>query len=232
MYFFYHPEVDNNPAFLDEEESFHCTKVLRLKDQEIISILNGKGTVARARIIKSNTKRVQFEVIDKKQIPSRPFQIHLAIAPPKNQERLEWMVEKATEIGVDKITLLKTENTEKWKIRYGRLQKKMISAIKQSGNPFLPVLDEFIPYEELINSTVEDQLFICYVDPENKQHPKDVVKKGKSYCILIGPEGDFTFDELAKAEKRGFIKLSLGNTRLRTETAGLTAVITLNMLNS
>jgi len=232
MYFFYQPEIDQGINFLSEEESFHCTKVLRLKEKDIITILNGRGTIVIASISNSNPKQVKYEIIEKKVIKPRPYQIHLAIAPPKNQERLEWMIEKVTEIGVDKITFIKTENSEKWKVRYGRLQKKMISAIKQSGNPFLPTLNEFISYEEFIDSTIEDQLFICYVDNQNNLYLKDTVEKKKSYCILIGPEGDFSTKELTKAEDKGFTMVSLGNTRLRTETAGLTAVILLNMLNT
>jgi len=232
MHAFFQPELSAGVDFLNEEESAHCLKVLRLRENEKILVLDGKGTIAQAIITSAQHKHVNYRILHKEIVPEKLYQIHLAIAPPKSQERLEWMVEKLCEIGVNKITLIQSANSEKWRIRLARIQKKMISAIKQSQNPFLPTFCDFISMNNFLKDRLEEQLFICYVDSLNTNTLNAVARKNKSYCVLIGPEGDFTNDEITIAEKHGFIKTSLGQSRLRTETAGLVSVTYLNLLNS
>ena len=231
MHAFYQPELSKGVNFLNEDESAHCTKVLRLRVNEKILLLDGKGTIAQAKISQTKSKKVKYEILSQELVPTKPYLIHLAIAPPKNQDRLEWMVEKICEIGADKISLIQSANSEKWKVRKDRLHKKMISAIKQSQNPYLPLVDDFIPLDNFLMNRLEDQLFICYVDSQNTNTLKALAEKNKSYCVLIGPEGDFSSDEIRKAESHGFRKTSLGLNRMRSETAGLVSVTYLTLIN-
>lgn len=219
--------------FLDREESRHCVKVLRKKAGHEITITDGKGFYYDAVITVPDVARCAFAIRKKTPAPPRNHFTHIAISPTKNADRLEWFVEKATEFGVDKITLLACENSERAFIKTERLAKVAISAMKQSLKAVLPLIgDAIVPFAQAVESSDEQEKCIAFVDPSNPLHLKDSVAKGSSYCVLIGPEGDFSPAELELALASGFKKVSLGPSRLRTETAGMAACHLLNLINT
>lgn len=232
MNYFYAPQASEGIEFLDEEESAHANRALRLKNGDKIGLLDGKGSQYLAIINSSSSKKVNFSILEKKTAAPHHFTIHLLIAPTKNTERMEWLVEKLTEIGVTKISLFFSQNSERRKYRTDRLEKKIIAALKQSKNPFLPELMEPIEFNSVISQVTEEQKFIAYVDHKNPDTLFNKVHKAKNTAILIGPEGDFTKEEVILAENVGFKKISLGKNVLRTETAGLIACHAIHLINS
>lgn len=233
MQLFFQEDMSHSRFELDPEESRHLTKVLRKSVGDTVYFTDGKGGLFACRIEEITSKKTLLSVVDKQSIPHEDFRIHLAIAPTKNQDRLEWMVEKITEIGCHEITFLKTSHTEKTYLKLDRLEKKIISACKQSLKSWKPTLNDQVDYAAFINSPqIQDyQKFIAYVDGTNTAlHTQ--AKRASSYLVLIGPEGDFSEDEIQQALAHGFSACSLGKSRLRTETAGLVAVHTLNLINS
>lgn len=231
MNLFYQPLIEQGILYLDEDESRHCIKVLRKQTGDPIDLTDGKGYFYRAQITHADPRQCTFSIREKTKPAPKTFGIQIAIAPTKNTDRMEWFVEKAVEIGVDKISLIECRNSERSFLKTGRLTKVAISAMKQSLKALLPVIEEPIAVEHLIKSTTAER-FIAHVDPANPLHLKDAAKPGRQYVVLIGPEGDFTAEELAVAADHGFTKVSLGGSRLRTETAGLAACHILNLINS
>jgi len=227
---FYQPDVPNGVYHLDEDESRHVVKVFRLSEGDPIEVTDGKGTLYTCRITKADARKCLFKIVNEFVQPSKSYFIHIAIAPTKNIDRIEWFVEKAVEIGVDQISFLLCQKSERKNINLERLQKHAISAMKQSHQLILPVLSPLENVKHIVSQSA-DQKFIAYVDHENPDHLKDKALTGKKYLVLIGPEGDFSKEELTFAEQNGFQKISLGPTRLRTETAGLAACHILNLLN-
>jgi 16S rRNA (uracil1498-N3)-methyltransferase len=227
---FYQPQVKQGSLHLDAEESHHAVRVLRLTEGSNIRLTDGKGSFYSASITNANPKQCEFEITEEQSIPKRNFNIHIAIAPTKNSDRTEWFVEKAIEIGVDKITFLLCQNSERKKINLERIQKIAIGAMKQSQQAWLPEIMDMKKFTEAIKESAE-QKFIGVVDIENPLHLKQLAAPEKNYFILIGPEGDFRPDEVDIALKTGFKKISLGPNRLRTETAGLVAIDILNLTN-
>jgi 16S rRNA (uracil1498-N3)-methyltransferase len=228
MHLFYQeqlPEVKH----LDQDESKHCIKVLRLQTGDQINIIDGKGTFYTAKITEAHPKKCEFEIIETSKEAKPFFHRHLAIAPTKNMDKMEWLVEKATEMGIDEISFFQSFHSERKVIKIDRLEKKVISAMKQSLKAKKPVLNEMAPFKKLLESAVADNKFIAYVDFENKDHLKNELSNQKDTIILIGPEGDFTPDEIQMAISKNFKKVSLGNSRLRTETAALAAVHIMNL---
>ena len=218
MYLFYCPNIETSQT-LSEEESGHCVRVLRYSVGDEILITDGRGTTYTARITNPHPKHCDFEIISReKQEPHHAFHLHIAIAPTKNIERLEWCVEKCVEIGVDEITPLLCRFSE---------------AAKQSLTPYLPVLHELTPYDAFIReqATKDQQNFIAHCYKEDKRVLKDEIERGRDVLVLIGPEGDFSEQEVAEALDLGFIPVSLGNSRLRTETAGVVACHTAVLIN-
>jgi 16S rRNA (uracil1498-N3)-methyltransferase len=231
MHHFYEPDIIHGTNFLNEEESKHALKVMRLREGDLIDVMDGKGSIYHCRITNPG-KNCEFKVLDQKVGSRRPFLIHIAIAPAKNPERMEWFIEKATEIGIDKVSVIITRNTERNKMRKERMLKKAVSAMKQSMNLWLPEINEEIDFLEFIkNHSGEYHKFIAYVDENHQSHLKDAAPRGQSTLILIGPEGDFTKEEIKIALEHDFSPVSLGQSRLRTETAGIVACHTLNMIN-
>src|SRR6478736_505969 len=188
-----------------------------------LSLTDGKGFFYSAKITKADSKKCQFEIFDKKEIPKRNFHIHVAIAPTKNADRIEWFVKKATEIGIDEISFILCKNSERKVINADRIEKIAVSAMKQSQQALLPKLNEIVPFKKIVEAKA-NQKFIGFVDSSNPTHLKTLAQPGKKYLMLVGPEGDFSKDELELAIKNSFEKISLGSNRLRTETAGLVAV--------
>ena len=237
MYLFYCPDIETKQT-LSEEESAHCVRVLRYSAGDEILITDGKGTTYTARITNPHPKHCDFEILSaEKQEPHHTFHLHIAIAPTKNIERLEWAIEKCVEIGVDEITPLLCRFSERKQLRTDRLDKIILSAAKQSLTPYLPVLHELTPFDDFIQMTnhqspiTNEQRFIAHCYKEDKRVLKDEIVKGRDVLVLIGPEGDFSEQEVAQALALGFIPVSLGNSRLRTETAGVVACHTAVLVN-
>lgn len=234
MYLFYCPDIDKQQT-LSEEESAHCVRVLRYTAGDEILLTDGKGTTYTARITNPHPKHCDFEIIaQEKQAPHHDFHLHIAIAPTKNIERLEWAIEKCVEIGVDEITPLLCRFSERKQLRNDRLEKIILSAAKQSLTPYLPVLHELTPYDEFIRSQESEvslQKFIAHCYKDEKKLLKSEIAQGRDILVLIGPEGDFSEQEVADALALGFIPVSLGNSRLRTETAAVVACHTAVLIN-
>jgi 16S rRNA (uracil1498-N3)-methyltransferase len=201
-----------------------------MKMGDTLELTDGNGFLYRAVIDDADSKKCSFTIVDKKEIPIRDFNISIAIAPTKNIDRTEWFIEKAVEIGIDAIHLLLCKNSERKTVNQERIMKIAVSALKQSGQARLPYLSDLIPFKEIISHTAE-QKFICYVDVTNPDQLKSMAKPKHSYLVLIGPEGDFSKEEIQIAVESGFKKVSLGPNRLRTETAALTACQVLNFIN-
>lgn len=208
-------------------------RVLRYGRGDEILLTDGRGTTYNARITNPHPKHCEFEVLSsEKQARTHDFYLHIAIAPTKNIERLEWMVEKCTEIGVDEITPLLCRFSERKTLRTDRLEKIILSAAKQSLTPYLPKLNPLTDFETLIAQTEQEQKFIAHCYKEDKRELRDEIQRGRSVCVLIGPEGDFSEEEIHHAFARGFVPVSLGKSRLRTETAGVVACHTAILMNS
>ena len=234
MYLFYCPDIETKQT-LSEEESAHCVRVLRYSVGDEILITDGKGTTYTARITNPHPKHCDFEIISsEKQEKHHAFHLHIAVAPTKNIERMEWAIEKCVEIGVDEITPLLCRFSERKQLRTDRLEKIILSAAKQSLTPYLPVLHELTPYDEFIRSQesgIRSQKFIAHCYKEDKRVLKDEIERGRDVLVLIGPEGDFSEQEVEDALSLGFIPVSLGNSRLRTETAAVVACHTAVLIN-
>ena len=232
MHIFYTPELSGNTYTLDETESKHCIRVLRLEKGNEITLVDGRGGWFTAEIADPNPKRCAVNVIKSElNFGQRNFQAHIAIAPTKNIERIEWFLEKATEIGIDRVTPLLCRYSERKEIKNERLEKVMVSAMKQSLKAYLPQLDELTKFNDFIKQPFSGQKFIAHCEEQHRELLKNTIKHGENYLILIGPEGDFSTEEIRLAIDAGFVPVSLGESRLRTETAGVVACHTFNLLN-
>ncbi len=232
MNLFYQPRIPDGIHYLDEDESRHCIKVLRRKKGDALHITDGHGNFYNARITSEDISKCSFEIISTIADATRHFKIRIAISPTKNADRIEWFIEKAVEIGVDSIALIDCKHTERTHVKTDRLHKVAISAMKQSVKARLPKLDGLTHFDAFIKSCSSQGKYIAYVDATNPLHLKDAAKPNEDCLVLIGPEGDFSTDELQFALSHGFQKVSLGPSRLRTETAGLAACHILNLINS
>ena len=231
MHLFYQPLLKNGQFQLETEEARHCNQVLRHQKGDRIWVTDGKGTLAEVKIIELTKRTVNFTILRGEFRPKKSFHHHLAIAPTKNLDRMEWMVEKAAEMQVDEITFLLCQNSERRKLRMDRLEKKVISAMKQSKSAYKTTLHDIIAFEKFIEKpTGESEKYIAVVDPENK-HIGDELSSNRNICTLIGPEGDFSPSEIDLARKNGYRSVSLGTPTLRTETAGLLVLSQVNFIN-
>ena len=232
MNYFIQPEIQKGVYELNQDESMHCIRVLRKKQDDLIHVLDGNGTLFVCKITEANPKKTRFEILEEKQKIKRDHFIHIAIAPTKNMERLEWFIEKSVEIGIDQITFLQCQRSERKNLKLDRLQKKAIVALKQSGNLFLPGMSELIPFEDFIHSEFGNiQKYIAHAGSGISQPLMKTAGAGEHFVVLIGPEGDFSPDELQASLTAGFIPVTLGPSRLRTETAGLVACLILNLIH-
>jgi 16S rRNA (uracil1498-N3)-methyltransferase len=231
MNLFYHPEVGIGAQIeFDPGESLHISKVLRRQSGDVLDLTDGRGHHAKG-IIEVGKKTVTASIQSCEQIPARiPF-LEMAIAPTKNNERTEWFVEKAVEIGVEKITLIHCKHSERPHLKTERLKKVAISAMKQSLKFHLPEITEIISFDEWVRNASTELKCIAHCHEGEKQLLRDAVKNHHQAAIAIGPEGDFSTDEIAFAIQSGFIPVSLGASRLRTETAALAAVHTFEVIN-
>jgi len=232
MCLFFKPDIPGPTILLDETESRHCIRVLRLTEGSQVILVDGRGGWYKAAIIDSDPKQCRLSIIHHQEnMGKRNYRLHIAIAPPKNPSRLEWFLEKATEIGIDEITPLLTSHSERKKINTGRMEKILISAMKQSRKAFLPALNPLTPFLTVVSQPFEGQKFIATCLTGTKKHLKETAGKSRNVLILIGPEGDFSEEEIRAAATNGFEEISLGTSRLRTETAGIAACHTVNLIN-
>jgi len=231
---------------LSEEESHHASRVLRLKQSDLITVINGNGTMCVAEIIELSKKNLHFKVIESHFEEDTLPQVHIAIAPTKSNDRFEYFLEKVTELGVSEITPLLCSNSERKNIKLERFEKIIMSATKQSGNLYLPKMNTLTKFPDfLAGLNTQTNYYIAHCEDnleknelkdlvknskKEKNELKDLVKNSKNVCILIGPEGDFTNEEITLAKENKIIPVGLGKTRLRTETAGVIACHTIKLI--
>ena len=230
---FYSTNIQTNFIYLENEEAQHCAKVLRCKENEIVEVLNGKGILYQGIISSIQKHEVQI-TIQKivKEEKENPNKLSIAICPTKNPSRIEWFLEKATEIGIANIYPIISDRTEKQSIKQERMQQIIISAAKQSGQLFFPTLHPVQKLSSFFNSTSQqfNNYYIAHCEDE-KKHLKAVYIKNETALLLIGPEGDFTKTEVETAVNKNYIPVSLGNSILRVETAGVAACVMVQMMN-
>ncbi|QNL51396.1 16S rRNA (uracil(1498)-N(3))-methyltransferase [Olivibacter sp. SDN3] len=238
MHLFYTPDISpkQEEYVLHEDESKHCVRVLRMNKGDSASLIDGRGNLYEVIIEIPHPKKTRVKVVDV--LPAfgeRNHYLHIAVAPTKNIDRFEWFLEKATEIGIDEITPLICERSERKEVKLERLYKVIIAAIKQSKTAYLPKLNKPMRFNEFIarydSNTNQNQKFIAHCLNQQKKTLNEQIKPHGRYCMLIGPEGDFTSEEVKQAVDKDFVAISLGNTRLRTETAALYACFETNYLN-
>ena len=232
MLLFYTPDITGDQYTLPEEESKHCVKVLRLETGDRISLIDGKGGFYQCEIVQANAKRCEVKCIEKvEKYGQRDFHIHIAIAPTKNIERIEWFLEKCTEIGIDEITPLLCDHSERKVIKEDRLEKVIISAMKQSLKAYLPRLHPMTEFSRFVKNHENSLKCIAHCDEGNKKSLHEIYSPGQDITILIGPEGDFSANEIKLALEQNFSPVTLGESRLRTETAGIVACHSINFMN-
>lgn len=231
---FFAPIIENGFARLDEEESRHLLTVLRRKTGDHLQLTDGKGFLYEAELVEVGKKHATARVLSRVADPhARPLRLHIALAPTKQIERFEWFLEKATEMGIETITPLLCKRSERETVRIDRLEKVLHSAMKQSLRGFLPQLNDLTPFAKLVKSAGETQKHIAWCAETPLPHLQSVLSTGGGDAlILIGPEGDFTPQEVRLALDHGFTGVNLGSARLRTETAGLMAVAVANLLST
>ncbi|TGE12224.1 16S rRNA (uracil(1498)-N(3))-methyltransferase [Hymenobacter elongatus] len=226
---FYAPDLTGSLYTLPEDESKHAVRVLRLSVGGAVELVDGRGGHYQAEVADANPKRCQLHIRHHEAIPARPYFTHLAVAPTKNLDRMEWLVEKAVEIGVERITFLRCARSERRELKLDRLEKIAVSALKQSGQAWLPQLDELTDFTNFLPTLAAATAFIAHLEAGERTALARVAAAGAGCCILIGPEGDFTPTEIELARQQGIRPVTLGHSRLRTETAALAAVHTVHV---
>ena len=229
MKLFYAPDLEETLT-LSEEESLHCAKVLRLTSGDEVFAFDGKGTFFKLKILNPHPKRTEVEILERNVTSPKDYRIHVAIAPTKNIERFEWFLEKCTEIGIDEVTPILCQFSERKMIKRERLEKILISAAKQSLKANVPILNELSTIDDLIKNKKETDCFISHCYKQERNDFLSICPKQRSVLILIGPEGDFSPSEVENAISLGFVPVSLGESRFRTETAGIVACHIANLV--
>lgn len=233
MHVFFQPDLSSSEIQLSEEESKHCVRVLRKQTGDTVHLADGKGTEAIAQIVDDNPKRCRLTIIERiHHQPYFTYTLHLVVAPTKNFDRIEWLIEKATEIGLSSISFIETENSERAKVNLERCEKIAISAMKQSKQWFLPAIHSIRPLKDVLKNVQTSQKFIAWCE-----HPQTELLSNhltainqRDITILIGPEGDFTASEIQQALAHQFVPVSLGQSILRTETAALYACMSVKTI--
>jgi len=230
MNIFYVPEIASEP-YLSVEESHHCVGVLRQQKGDRISVTDGKGGLYTAVLEDTNPKHCRLQIIERTvRKPDWNYEIEIAVAPTKSIDRMEWFVEKATEAGVNRIRFMRCKQSERREIKLERLVKVAVSAMKQSQKTILPQIIEITDFKDVINIPAACRM-IAHCASDDRRLISDVYKAGTNTLILIGPEGDFSSNEIDSAIAKGFRPVSLGSSRLRTETAAFVACHTIHVLN-
>lgn len=233
MHVFYTPDINSSEYLLNEEESKHCIKVLRLGIGAQVHLIDGKGGLFKAEIITETKRNVGLRVIHTvKEYNKRNHYLHIAVAPTKNIDRLEWFLEKATEIGIDQITPVICDRSERRIIKEDRLNKVITAAVKQSLQAYHPLLSPQMELRDFLAVSQDANKMIAHcIEGETREYISQLIVPHQNYTILIGPEGDFSPAEISLAMQSGYKPLTLGNTRLRTETAALAACFEVNYIN-
>ena len=233
MQLFYNPDITPGTALFtfDKEESRHIIKVLRKKEGDSIHITNGTGTLFTSVVTFGNEKKCEVQITAEEFFEGMPYSLHLAVAPTKMNDRYEWFLEKATEIGVTEITPLICEHSERVVFKADRFEKIIQSAMKQSLQYYMPKLNEPVAFNAFINNSHTGSLYIAHCEETEKKLLKNALQPKDKVTILIGPEGDFSVKEIQQALSSNYIPVSLGNTRLRTETAAVVAAHSVAFVN-
>ncbi|MEO1013454.1 MAG: 16S rRNA (uracil(1498)-N(3))-methyltransferase [Bacteroidota bacterium] len=234
MQLFYQPNLDHSVSQFQfsPEESKHLIKVLRKKEGDTIAITNGKGDIYEAEILTADLKWCRAKIVGTTKRHPKMYRFHLAVAPTKNLERFEWFLEKATEIGVHEITPVICERSERKTVKKERMERIIATAMKQSLQAYLPKLNGTISLDDFLARPSEGLLFIAHCEEEEKAELKRRMAPDKDVTILIGPEGDFSVSEIKKTYEKGYLPVSLGKNRLRTETAAVVACTIVNTINN
>ncbi len=225
MQLFYNPGItENYPDFsFSREESKHIVRVLRKKEGDTLHITNGEGWLFTANIVNANPNKCKAKIVSKELQVKRSYKVHMVVAPTKMNDRYEWFLEKATEIGVDTITPIICDNSERKVVKVERFNKIIQSAMKQSLQCYLPKLNDVRGFREFIELDLTGQKFIAHCEETDRKSLKNALKPNQDVTILIGPEGDFSTKEIETAIINEFVPITLGKTRLRTETAAMVA---------
>ncbi len=233
MQLFYNPEIQPlaTTFTFDKEESRHIVKVLRKKEGDTIHISNGAGYLFTSEIIFANERKCEVKITGQEFLEPTPYSLHLAVAPTKMNDRYEWFLEKATEIGITQITPIICDHSERTIFKADRFEKIIQSAMKQSLQYYMPKLNEPLAFNSFVKEPREGLLFIAHCEETEKRLLKNAVEPKKEVTILIGPEGDFSTKEITLALQQNYIPVSLGNTRLRTETAAIVAAHSVAFVN-
>lgn len=236
--FFYDTQIT---GALPEEEAKHVVRVLRMKEGDQINLMDGRGTFYTAEITTASNHHCLYKIVkEEKQDRAWDGSIHVAVAPTKLNDRIEWLVEKATEIGWDRVSFIECQYSERKAIKTERIEKIVVSAVKQSHKAWMPTVDEMVDFKlfvqkhGLLEGEQDDGVlrFICHCHEGEKEHLNDVLIKGRDTIVMIGPEGDFSIEEVRLAEKYRFRSVTLGKSRLRTETAALVGVHLMHLSQS
>ncbi|MDX1604458.1 MAG: 16S rRNA (uracil(1498)-N(3))-methyltransferase [Salinimicrobium sediminis] len=234
MQLFFHPEVSENDKEVrfSREESKHIVKVLRKKEGDSLHLTNGKGWIFETEITLADQNNCSAKIISSEKELPPPYYLHLAVAPTKMNDRYEWFLEKATEIGIQEITPVFCDHSERKVVKTERFQRVIQSALKQSLHSRMPILNEPVNLSEFLQQEISGEKFIAHCEEDKpRKLLSGSVKKGLSTTVLIGPEGDFSPEEIKKATAAGWLPVSLGNSRLRTETAAIVACHTVALIN-
>ena len=234
MQLFYNPQLDQSfkQFSFNPEESKHIVKVLRKTEGDKLQITNGKGYLFSAEILVADAKKCLVEVVECEKKHQKMHWLHMAVAPTKMNDRFEWFLEKVTEIGVNEITPVICERSERKVVKPQRMERVLQAAMKQSLRVFLPKLNPAVSFDEFLEQEHKGLKFIAHCENDEKVELKRRVAADKDVTILIGPEGDFSTSEIHKAYEKGFLPVSLGEARLRTETAAIVACNTVNLINT
>ena len=232
MNVFYLPDAQLGTISFPEEESKHVVKVLRMKEGDRFCVTNGNGSLFDAELVDAHPKRAMADLSNQRNgYDIRDYKLSIAIAPTKLNERTEWFLEKATEIGIDEVKLFASYHSERRAANVERFRKIVVSAMKQSVKSKMPLVEEMVSFDKLVKQNFDGQKFIAWIDDDVKDQLCDLYKKGENAIVLIGPEGDFSKEEVELAKENGYIPVSLGEARLRTETAAVVACHTMQLIN-
>lgn len=232
MNVFYLPDAQLGTISFPEDESKHIVKVLRMKEGDRFCVTNGNGSLFDAELIDAHPKRAAADLSNQRSgYDIKDFKVTIAIAPTKLNERTEWFLEKATEIGIDEVKLFSSYHSERRVANVERFKKIVVAAMKQSVKSKMPVVEEMVSFDKLVKQSYDGQKFIAWIDDDVKEQLCDLYKKGENAIVLIGPEGDFSKEEVELAKQNGFVPVSLGEARLRTETAAVVACHTIQLIN-
>jgi len=232
MHLFFTPNLQHDIVELTPDESLHCARVLRLKPGDQVALTDGRGTYCRGALMDVSAKSTSVSVVFRETLAPKPYRLHMAVAPTKSIDRFEWYIEKAVECGIDEITPIFCERSERTTIKTDRLQKIVMAATKQAQRVYLPTINDGIKFKDFLKQhRAEGLALMAHCGEGSKTTLKEIYKPHSNALLMIGPEGDFSENEIVMANKMGFTAISLGQYRLRTETAALLACMQINFLN-